>query len=1003
MKTKFNFRFLALTLAGILMSISAMAQDITVSGVVDDAFGDPVTGANVVVKGTTNGCITDLDGNFSLKAPKGATLVVSFIGYRSQEVIAAANMHVTLQEDSELLEDVVVIGYGTTKKNDMTGSVLALKPDEMSKGITTSTQDMLVGKAPGVSVIGDGTPGGSATIRVRGGASLNASNNPLYVIDGLLLDGNQAAGQSNLLSIVNPNDIESMTILKSASATAIYGSRASNGVIIITTKKGRKNMKPQVSYSINGTVSTPRKTVDVMSASQYRDFVNQVDPSLAAGLGDADTDWQDEIFRTAFSLDQSVSVTGAWKNMPYRVSVGYASQNGILKTSENDRFNASVSLSPSFFEDHLKTTINAKYSNVRDRYADTGAIGKALDADPTQPVKNGCEVTGGYWQVLNSGVSGNLADWTKPAVNTNAVGNPVALLEQKDDHARTNSMLANIDADYKLHGFEDLHIHATLGGEYLDANEETEVSPYSAANNFYGWSGIKQTYKYELQGNIYAQYMHDFDKHSVDVMVGAEQSHNHRLYYEEGCDPFEGTVNTGNAHKSNTLRSEKERLYRTSLVSYFGRVNYSFLGRYLLTATMRFDGSSRFAEGNKWGQFPAVAVAWKLNEEKPLRDIEWLSDLKLRADWGITGQQEVPNGYDFYYLPTYIVSDQYGQYTLGNTNYYTSRPQTYNKDLQWEKTTTYNLGLDFGALDGRITSSIDAYYRKTTDLMAEVGVASGTNFGNYVLQNIGSMENKGIEFSIDARAIQTKNFMWQVTYNVGYNHNEVTSLNTGSSVVGKENATYGLAGSNYVSANAEGYPVNSFWVFQQVYDEAGKPIEGLFVDRNGDGVISNDDKYFYKKPTPDVTMGLTNKFVYKKWDASFTFRASLNNYLYDGIGAKFARSTNSAYLYANSDYHNTTPVAAELGWSGKTNYQHSDYFVKNASFLRCDNINVGYSFDKLFACQKYQGLSGRVYATVQNPIVITNYEGLDPEITSAVDSNVYPKPMSFQMGLSLNF
>ena len=1003
MKTKFNFRFLALTLAGIFVSFNVWAQDIQVRGTVEDTHGDPVTGANVVVKGTTNGSITDLDGNFTLKAPKGSTLVVSFIGYTAQEVPAAANVKVTLSEDTEMLDDVVVIGYGVAKKNDLTGSVLAIKPDEMSKGITTSTQDMLVGKAPGVTVIGDGTPGGSATIRIRGGASLNASNDPLYIIDGLAIDGKQIQGQANLLSIVNPNDIESMTVLKDASATAIYGSRASNGVILITTKKGRKNMSPQVTYNISGTISTPRKTYDLMSASEYRAYVESVDPSLVAGLGDADTDWQDEIFRTAGSLDQSISISGAYKNLPYRASIGFATQNGILKTSKDQRFNAALSLSPSFLKDHLKFNVNAKYSNVYDRYADTGAIGKAMDADPTQPVKNGCEVTGGYWQVLNSGVGTTLSTWDKPAVNTNAVGNPVALLEQKNDRARTNSFMGNIDFDYKIHGFEDLHIHGTFGGEYHEALERENISPYSAGSNYYGWSGRKQTYKYEMQGNLYAQYMHTFEKQYVDVMVGTEQSHDHRLYYEEGIDPYEGQTNVGVAHNSETLRSEKERLYRTSLLSYFGRVNYTLLDRYLFTATMRFDGSSHFDDDNKWGQFPSLAASWKINEESFLENADWLSELKLRYSWGITGQQQVPDGYEFYYLPTYVVSDQYAQYTLGQTNYYTSRPQTYNHDLKWETTTTNNIGLDMGVMDGRITASLDAYYRETKDLLAEVSVASGTNFGNYELMNIGTMVNKGIEFTIDARPVQTKDFMWQITYNIGWNDNEITSLNTGASVVGKENATYGLAGSNYVSVNAKGHPVNSFWVFQQVYDEDGKPIEGLFVDRNGDGVISNDDKYFYKKPTADVLMGMTNKFVWKNWDASFTFRASLNNYLYDGIGAKFSHCNTASYLYSNSDYHNTTKAGAELGWTGLTNFQHSDYFVKNASFLRCDNINIGYSFQKLFATSAYKGISGRVYATVQNPFVITNYDGLDPEITSAVDSNVYPKPMSFQLGLSLNF
>ena len=1003
MKVKFNLRFLAVMLCGIFATLSAMAQDITVKGTVNDAFGDPVMGATVLQVGTTNGCVTDLDGNFSLKAPEGAILRFSFIGYRSQEHPAAANMTVTLEEDSELLEDVVVIGYGTAKKTDMTGSVTAIKPDDMSKGITTSMQDMLNGKAAGVSVIGDGTPGGGATIRIRGGSSLSASNDPLYVIDGLAMDNNGVQGLSNPLAMINPNDIESMTILKDASATAIYGSRASNGVIIVTTKKGRKGMKPQVSYNLSGTVSAARDTYKVLSGDEYRAAAQAagVSASALSELGNANTDWQDEVFRKAVSTDHNISLAGAYKNFPYRVSVGYSVQNGIIKESQSQKLTASLNISPSFLDDHLKFNLNAKYLNGKDNYTgNSSVVGAAIAADPTQGVYNpASEATGGFWQTLIS--DGSLASWTTPVTNTNTPQNPVAYIKNRSDKAKSSSVIGDLSVDYKIHGFEDLTVHASVSGDYSEGRQTTKNSPYSYDNNYYGYQGISQSYKYNIQGNAYIQYNHDFEKQHLDVMVGAEQQHFHRETFSEGGGPWKGTAYVEDPANwySPSNRTETKHTYRNSLVSYFGRANYSFLDRYMLTATMRFDGSSRFASGNKWGQFPAFAAVWKVNEESFLNDVDWLSDLKIRASYGITGQQNIGN--DFYYAPRYVVSDQYGQYWLGQDPYYTSRPEVFNEDLKWEKTYTKNIGLDFGVLDGRVTMAADYYYRETKDLISTVSVASGTNFGNYLTKNIGSLVNKGIEFSIDARAIQKKNFTWQVGYNITWNDNEITKLADGADFFLTGNSI-GAGLSNQVQVNKVGYPANSFYIYQQVYDEAGKPLEGVFVDRNGDGTINADDKYVYKKPAGDVLMALTNKFIYKNWDLSFTWRASLNNYLYYDFLSNKANVSASGF-YSNSAFSNVSKEALELGFQGKTDYYMSDYFVRNASFLRCDNINLGYSFEQLFKCGSYKGISGRIYFTVQNPIVITAYDGLDPEISTGVDSSVYPRPISYQLGLSLNF
>jgi len=1001
MKQKFDFRFLLLLLAGIFVSIGAMAQQIVVKGHVQDTKGEPVVYASVLVKGTKVGANTDVNGNFTLKTQKGAPIQVSYIGYKTVTQNAEEHMTIVLEDNLNALNEAVVVGYAKVKKADATGSVTAIKPDEMSKGITTNAQDMLVGKVAGVSVVtGGGTPGAGATIRIRGGSSLNASNDPLIVIDGLAMDNDGVQGLSNPLAMVNPEDIESFTVLKDASATAIYGSRASNGVIIITTKKGRKNTLPKVTYNGNVSFGTPRKTYDLLTGDEFRAYITQLyGENLPGPLGTANTDWQDEIYQTAISHDHNVSVSGGIGSLPYRLSFGYTNQEGIIKTSDFERYTASVNLAPTFFNDHLSVNLNAKFMSSKNRYADGGAIGNALSMDPTQPVYFSDDnpdgrFTGGYYQQM---INGSFSDptWTR-LPDTKTTQNPVALLEQKNDHAKSQSVIGNIELDYKIHGFEDLHIHANLGGDYSEGNQWTVISPYSYSNNYFGWDGRKAAYKYNLQGNIYAQYQRIFGAHNVDVMAGAEQQHFHRQGFEEGqgTDPF-----TGEAYNP-SVRSEKDWATRNSLVSYFGRLNYIFMDRYLLTFTMRWDGSSRFSKDNRWGTFPSLALGWKLKEEAFLKNVEFLSDLKLRLGWGITGQQNI--GYDFYYAPLYNVSDSYAQYPIGNQYYPTLRPNAFNPDLTWEKTTTWNAGIDYGFLNGRIDGALDFYVRETKDLISEVDVAAGTNFNNRIMKNIGSLRNTGLEFTINSRPIMTRDFTWQLTYNVMWNKNEITDLYGEAGYV-MTGWTISRGSGNQVQVNKIGHPANSFYVYQQVYDEAGHPIENMFVDRDGDGQITAADKYVYKKPDADVLMSLTSKFLYKDWDFSFTLRSSLNNYVYyDYLSNRSDVSTTG--MFSNSAYSNRTQELIDLGWSGKGDGALSDYFVRNASFLRCDNITLGYSFRNLFAAKKYEGITGRIYATVQNPFVVTKYEGLDPEInTGGVDKEFYPRPTTYMIGLSLQF
>lgn len=1003
-------------MTGLILAASGFAQNITVKGSVTDAENEPVTGANIVEKGTTNGVITDVNGNFTLSAAKDAVIVISYIGYKTQEIKASEQFaEIRLEEDFEVLEEVVVIGYGSVKKNDATGSVTAIKPDVMNRGLTTNAQDLMTGKIAGVSVISDGgAPGGGASIRIRGGSSLNASNDPLIVIDGLTMDNDGVKGLANPLSMVNPNDIETFTVLKDASATAIYGSRASNGVIIITTKKGQlsgdRGVTARVTYDGNVSMSNVRKTLDVMSAGEYRNLIKETygeGSDAWKALGSADTDWQDEIYRTAISTDHNVSVYGGIGAVPYRLSFGYTKQNGIVRTSSFERYTASLNISPSFLAGRLKFNGNLKAMYAGSRYADGGAVGASVVMDPTQPVHMAGDdykkYFDGYFQWTSSGASLNDPSWGL-TTNSLAPANPVATLALKNDRARSKSLVGNLEADYAFAFLPDLRAHAGGGMDLSTGKQTTNVSPYSFSNNYYGNFGHEKIDKYNLSLNAYLQYLRTAGVHGIDVMAGYEWQHFHR----KGNNRYTGyyrpthTENPGREY----LPTAKEWASENYLVSFFGRVNYSLMDRYLFTATVRHDGSSRFSRKNRWGTFPSFALGWKVKEEGFLRDAGALSDLKLRLGYGLTGQQNI--GSNYAYFASYTANRAGAYYPVGYGQGETYRPDAYNKNLKWEKTETYNVGVDFGFLNGRISGAADYYFRRTTDLINDVYVSAGTNFKNRVLANIGSLENRGVEFMLNAKPVVTKRFVWDAGFNITYNRSRITRLTSGAGegyyvMTGGVSANTGAT----CQAHAVGHPAYSFYVYQQVYDGNGKPIENLFVDRNGDGSINEGDMYFYKNPAADVLMGFTSKFACGRWDLGFSLRAGLNNYVYNDVESN---SSNMKMLYAPSGFLINRPrMSLENRWEGVGNYYLSDYFVQNASFLKCDNVMVGYSFDRLFGYR----MSGRAYAAVQNVFTVTNYKGIDPEmsvspdrdgnIRAGIDREFYPRPLVSLIGLTLNF
>ena len=1018
-------------LFGLMLSVGAFAQ-ITVNGLVKDATGEGVIGATVRVVGQEGGTVTDFEGKFVIKCAEGASLQISSVGYQTATVQAKPEVIVVLKDDAQMLENVVVIGYGTAKKNDLTGSVTAIKPDEKNRGLVTNAQDMIQGKIAGVNVTtGSGAPGTGASIRIRGGSSLNASNDPLIVIDGLAMDNKGVKGLSNPLSMVNPNDIESFTVLKDASATAIYGSRGSNGVIIITTKKGRKGngtVAPSISYNGNVSYSIAAKKFDVLDADEYRKFIKSYygeESAAAQLLGNANTDWQDEIYRGAVSHDHNVTMTGAIKNIPYRVSLGYTNQNGILKTSNFQRTTASITVNPSFFDDHLKFNINGKFMYAKNRYANNDAIAEAVRMDPTQPVygdsyfpaditkpegmpdedweaykkdaiaktKNN---TNGYFMWLGTGSALGNEDYPLTS-NSEASKNPVALLNEKNDRANSYDYMGNVEVDYSVHGLEDLHIHMNFSGDWANGKQDTDFADWGPSNFYYGNTGFSKENKFNLTYSAYAQYMKDFLKtQNVNVMAGYEWSHaknwGNSLYY----DPRTSTPdNAGQSYSKSIWKTENY------LVSFFGRLTYTAWERYMLTATVRRDGSSRF--GEHWATFPSVALGWKINEEAFLKDVKAIEELKLRLGWGKTGQQDGIGDYNYFAAYDVNSNNTDGRYPIigVNNDGLLYRPQAYNKDLKWETTTTWNAGIDVSLFRNRVSASVDAYYRKTTDLINTASVSAGSNFRNQVTSNIGTLENKGIEASLTVRPIVTNDFTWEVTGNFTYNKNEITELTGESSRVKAGDGGISAGTGNTVKYHSVGYPAGSFFVYQQVYDKDGRPLEGVYVDRNGDGQISESDKYFYKNPAAPYLAGLSMKFLYKEWDFGFNLRASFDNYVYNDRQAGYvnvSKRYDSSFCYLQ----NTTAQAVKDNWC---TYDHvlSDRFVQNASFLKCDNISLGYSFENLFKSNGYKGLSGRLYLSATNVFTITGYDGLDPEVGSGIDGSLYPRPFTMLMGVSLNF
>ena len=977
-------RSLLLVALFVIGCLQLLAQTRTIKGEVTDAQnGEALIGATVMVEGEKGGTVTDFDGNFSLQVSSSAKKIkVSYIGYIDKVLSISDNMKVKLESDSKALADVVVIGYGTARKSDLTGSVATVKSKDFNKGLVSSPEQLINGKVSGVQIMSNsGSASAGSTIRVRGGASLNASNDPLIVLDGVPLEqGGISGNSSNFLSMINPSDIESMTVLKDASSTAIYGSRASNGVIIITTKKGQQGAV-KVNFNTTNSLQTRAQMVDMLSRDEFVNVINQFgDANQKSLLGTANTDWNDEVYRTAFGTDNNLSVSGSIdKWLPFRVSVGYYNQSGLVRKDNVERWTGNVVLTPSFFQDHLKLTINAKGTLNNNSFNNGGAVWAAATFNPTIPVYSGNDKYGGYNEALDA-----------DGVPVNAgVRNPRGLVDLYDSKSKVSRFIGSMDVDYKVHFLPELKLHATVGADYAKGDGTIYVPAYAAQSYNKDESLGGSDYKYGPQKNenrlltLYANYAKYFEdiKSNVDLTAGYDYQ------YWKSTTPLYYTKSAAGTNLSTVKASD----YRHVMLSYYGRINYSFDGKYLLTATVRRDASSRFSKDTRWGTFPSVALGWTLTEEPWLKNQKVLSNLKLRASYGVTGQQEGIGNYN--YLPVYTYSVTGAEAFINGQYINTYRPEAYVSDLKWETTTSWNFGLDFGFLDGRIGGAIDFYTRKTKDLLASVPTAAGTNFSKTILTNVGNVDSKGIEVSLNATPIQTKDWEWNLSYNFTWQDMKVKnlSLTKGGS---QTNVKVGPSIDAYqFQVLSEGYEPYMFYVYHQLYDsKTGKPIEGAYADLNNDGEINESDLYRYHSPAPKYIMGLSTSLRYKQLTLGMSFRANIDNYVYNGMG--MSTGAFETVSYNNSQLNNLNTSFLKTGF--KTRQYLSDYYVENASFLKLDNLSLSYNVGKI---NKWASLT--VSAMVQNVFTITGYSGTDPEVPNGMDNSFYPRPRTYSVSLGL--
>ncbi len=971
---------LILSSIALLISSQIFAQQVLKGVVLEKATGERLPGVSVVLKGTAKGTSSDFDGNFQLENIKsGDVIVFSSVGLLSKEVTISTKFQitVTLENDSQQLDEVVLVGYGSTTKKDATGSVESITEKEFTKGNIVTPENLLSGRVAGVNITTSGAPGSGSEIRIRGGSSLSASNAPLIVIDGLPIDNNGTTGSRGVLANINPNDIASFSVLKDASATAIYGSRASNGVIIITTKKGKANFS--FNYDVQYTFGEIRDRVEVFGSDAFKALITEQRPDDIGMLGNATTNWQDEVLQESVSSMHNLSLRGTILNaVPFRLSAGFTDQEGNILTSNFERNNASLSLSPSLFDDHLKVNANINRVHESSRFADAGQLGAAMRYDPTQPVYDASSRFGGFYQ--------HTTNSNGTTIVLNGTTNPVANLLQRNNYGKASRIYGNVQLDYKLHFLPELKAVVNVGYDETKGNGTDNTSlqvPVSSSNpDFIGNNSFSSQIRTNKLLDGYLNYKNNLTENFVgDFTAG----YSYQKFTNEGFN----SGNTRNpSNESDTYTDDP-----VVLIGFFGRANLTFFDKYLLTLNYRRDGTSRFSEDNRWGDFGGAAVAWKISEENFLKDSKVISDLKLRASYGSTGQQNIDARGLF--LEQYRLGNFNSQYIFGNNPYTIAIPSRINKDLKWETTKTIEFGIDYGLFDNRFNGSISAYQKNSTDLLFnDVSVADGTNFSNTITKNIGELQIRGLEFSINGDILNSEDFQWNFNFNGTFFDREIKEL-----ALGQDVRTGGIAGGtgNTIQLLSEGYAPNSFYVYKQIYDTTGNPIEGAYVDQNGDGIINDNDRYLKGSPDPDVIFGFQTNFNYRNFDVSFNLRANIGNYAYNNVNSSRAQLE---LLQDNAVLGNIPTSVLDTNFLRTSDVIISDIYLENASFLKMDNITMGYTFNPI---KKFSNTSLRLWAGIQNVFTITNYSGLDPEVFNGIDNTIYPRPRNILVGANIKF
>ena len=975
-----------------IFSICSFAQNRDVKGTVTDENSEALIGVNVKVKGSTVGTITDIDGRYSLSVPSGSTLEFSYVGYLNKEVSAAnqTQIDVVLQEDSKALEEVVVIGYGTMKRSDLTGAVSSITSDRFKSGTDLSAHQLMQGAFSGVNIsMNSGKPGASNTIRVRGGTSISASNEPLYVIDGVPISSSAGVSSSNIssgnvdyfdqeavnpLSSINPNDIESINILKDASATAIYGSRGANGVVMITTKKGKASM-PQLDYSFNIGVSSVADKLDVLSGDRYRKVVTDLGLTLD-DKGD-NADWQDRIFQTALSTSHYVSFMGGGTNTGYRASLGYSDQEGVMIGSDMNSANARMNVTHSALNDKLKLNMFLNYAETSANQAPvSNTVGSEMGSsmlyeayvfNPTYPVR---DANGEYYDV--------------PAYRVN----PVSFSDELIDKRKTKKFIGNITADYNF--YKPFTFHVNLGYTNNTINRNSYISKNNLlGDGSQGYVSVQKLQDYSKLLETILKYNQSFGKHTIDAMAG----YSYQYFFDEGLHVTASGF-LSDEFKWYSLSAAKNINKPTSfaqsnkLISMYGRVNYNYDNRYLVTGTLRRDGSSRFGKDHKWGLFPSVAASWRISQEDFFKS-KVVSDLKLRASYGITGSQEIGN---YNSLSTLGAKNQ--AYLVGGESVTIVMPQQYtNPDLKWEETSQFDVGVDFTLFNGRIRGNVDYYFKETSDLLLSLAVPSPSYITSQVA-NVGTVRNQGVELELGFDLLRTKDFSWDASLNLSHNKNEVVSLSnskwTGDNIQTAPCQGQGLSGT-YAQLITPGQPLGTFY---------GKRFIG--IENGVEQFANNGESEVIGDAQPDLTFGIATNLSYKNWTLGINLRGSIGNDVYN------CTANNLAYL-SNLPGRNVIEEAVSSGVKADQPKVFSSRFIEDASFLRLDNITLGYNF----SIRKLNISRARAFITGQNLFVITGYSGLDPEVNSeisrtgvaplGIDYLSYPKARSFSAGINISF